>query len=757
MITLERFVRPVMEIKKGEWLKAILSSLYFYLTITAYYILKPARNSLYIDYLGADNIPYATIFIAVVSFFVILPYTRFAKKIDSDKLVTYFLLSSIAMLLFFRWAFHVDFSRTFSAVISFIFYVWLTLFNSVLVMQFWVLVNDIFDAQAAKRLYGFIGTGGILGGITGSRIAQYAKSLGTENLLLVAIGYIILMIVVYNIIWYREKNNVVATHMETGATKRPSHKEAFDIFKKSKYLLLVMAVVGLVKFVTVQTEWQLNKFVDISLHSRDEMTTFFGSIFEYLNYAALTVQLIFTSRILKRFGFNRALLPLPLGLTLGSTLILLFPVLWAAAILKISEGSLRYSINQSAQNYLFLPISREVRLKIKPFIDVVVYQFAKGFGGILQIFYIFMTRDIFKVSDLDQASLMSYFNLFFLIGWFWVIGALKRTYPSEIRHFLKLHRKDLQTPQSRYKRMATEFLEHPACDSRSMYSDIVSPEGVKSLNVRLAVCVAIYESGGDKEGLRELITEIVRYDRKESVADETTTQSSVADLLSMLEGKKNVNERYDTIKTLNKMRDKNEELDVDEGTIKNAIEKEIDDYYKSFSIFELYESLAKKNGDKEKNDFLKITLRNVFEHSVERIFRLLGLISSPIDMCAIYEGLVDERMHIRANALELLEQTIDKSIHKKLMPLLDGELSVFGPERAGYLTAKMTTSSIKALRAALHSEDPWLCLCSLFIITKFKIEELYKEVEKLSNSEEDLRRATARYLQNRIQMDKTKC
>ena len=65
-MTLERFVRPIVEIKKGEWSKTILTFLYFYLTITAYYILKPARNSLYINYLGADNIPYAVIFIAVI-------------------------------------------------------------------------------------------------------------------------------------------------------------------------------------------------------------------------------------------------------------------------------------------------------------------------------------------------------------------------------------------------------------------------------------------------------------------------------------------------------------------------------------------------------------------------------------------------------------------------------------------------------------------------------------------------------------------
>ena len=93
-------------------------------------------------------------------------------------------------------------------------------------------------------------------------IASQAKELGTENLLLVASVYILFMVVLFNIIWHREKHNFVSEKYEVDVDKKTSRKESFQIIRSSKYLILVLLVVGLIKIVTAQTEWQYNKFVD---------------------------------------------------------------------------------------------------------------------------------------------------------------------------------------------------------------------------------------------------------------------------------------------------------------------------------------------------------------------------------------------------------------------------------------------------------------------------------------------------------------
>src|SRR5688500_20129784 len=62
------------------------------------------------------------------------------------------------------------------------FYVWFNVFTLVLVSQFFLLSGDLFDPRQAKRIFGFIGTGGLVGRVVGSAVAGLlAEALGTGN------------------------------------------------------------------------------------------------------------------------------------------------------------------------------------------------------------------------------------------------------------------------------------------------------------------------------------------------------------------------------------------------------------------------------------------------------------------------------------------------------------------------------------------------------------------------------------------------
>ena len=78
--------------------------------------------------------------------------------------------------------------------------------GSLLISQFWSLANDIYDARQAKRVFGFIGGGASLGGIIGAGIAgQFARAIGTNNLLLAAAVLLALCGVIVSTIAMREK------------------------------------------------------------------------------------------------------------------------------------------------------------------------------------------------------------------------------------------------------------------------------------------------------------------------------------------------------------------------------------------------------------------------------------------------------------------------------------------------------------------------------------------------------------------------
>jgi len=44
-----RVIQPIVPIKREEWTKSILMFFYFFFTITTLYILKPIRNSIFLE------------------------------------------------------------------------------------------------------------------------------------------------------------------------------------------------------------------------------------------------------------------------------------------------------------------------------------------------------------------------------------------------------------------------------------------------------------------------------------------------------------------------------------------------------------------------------------------------------------------------------------------------------------------------------------------------------------------------------------
>ncbi len=85
--------------------------------------------------------------------------------------------------------------------------------------------------------------------------------------------------------------------------------------------------------------------------------------------AALVLQALVASRLLKYGGFGVILLMLPVISLLSYAVMALVPVLGVIKIMKIAENSTDYSINNTARNVLWLPTTSEMKFKCKPAID----------------------------------------------------------------------------------------------------------------------------------------------------------------------------------------------------------------------------------------------------------------------------------------------------------------------------------------------------------------------------------------------------
>ncbi len=424
--TFSAFLSPLLTIRQDEWRRAVLMFLYFFLTMTSYYILKPVRNALFLESHGAENLPYIWLLTIGVLWAVASVYVRFAAILKKHVLMSWTIASFVAHILIFWWLAAFSFRWT-----SVVFYVWVSIFSSFTVTQFWLFANDLFDPREAKRLFGFVGSGGILGGMVGGSITSWlAHTLGARNLLIVAAFILAACIFIINLLWQFEGERIVRLRPSGPPPTGPpmGTRKLFALIGRTRYLLLLVGIVMFAKTVSTLVEYQFNTLVEANVAGLNDRTGFFGAFYQWLNVVALVVQFFLTSRILRTFGVGAALFLLPVGLAGGSLAIFFLPTLWSGAFTMMYDGSMNYSLNQSTREVLYLPIERELRYKVKPLIDMIFYRLSKAVGSLLVLF----STKVLSLSAREIALL----PLGMVAAWMACIVATRREYVRELRRFL---------------------------------------------------------------------------------------------------------------------------------------------------------------------------------------------------------------------------------------------------------------------------------------------------------------------------------
>jgi hypothetical protein len=155
------------------------------------------------------------------------------------------------------------------------------------------------------------------------------------------------------------------------------------------------------------------------------LAAFLGSFTFYAGIASLVAQLFLTTKLLRRWGVGVALLILPLSLSGGSVAVLVWGTLWAASILKGSDGVFRYSVDTSAVQLLYLPISAKIKVQVKSFIDTVVWKFGDGLAGLALL--VFATYLHFTPRQISWVTLL------LLATWICVTFFARNQYVATLR------------------------------------------------------------------------------------------------------------------------------------------------------------------------------------------------------------------------------------------------------------------------------------------------------------------------------------
>lgn len=426
--------RPLLQrlgvtLYEGEGRHALLLFLAFFLCVTFQYASKTVRQSTFIDALGSTNLPYVYLLVAMLSYPVVRFYAWLATRFSSYSIVVGTYLSVAAGLVLFWWLYQFPWPW-----VSIVFYTWISIAIALTLSQLWVLASHVFDARQARRLFGLLGAGALLGGIAGGMVARLAALLSETRDSLLAAAVLLLGVVA---LLYKLKGaGAEATVVQPAAkaVARPRAATGFRVVRDSKHLrllaLLMLAVIVVSQIVDLQFNWA----VESSTTTLADRTAFYGNFFSIMGVAAFIFQVLLTTRIHRVLGVGFALRVLPASMALGTTGLFvaaaLFPgtLIGVALTIKLAECGVRYSIDDSTRELLFLPVPAKEREPAKAFLDVVVKRGAKGIAALL-----LFPVTLHWISPLQAG----WFSLAIIAGWLVITSKITREYVRSFRQGLR--------------------------------------------------------------------------------------------------------------------------------------------------------------------------------------------------------------------------------------------------------------------------------------------------------------------------------
>ncbi len=421
MKQLSRQVHNFFDVREGELSISLWMFFYLFLVICALLIVKPTVNALFLSELGADALAEAFIITAIVA--VVLSYV-YNKSLEHYALrhvikITLITFSSIFGVMGLCAALGLV-----TGVVAYLFYIFVGMFALLATSQFWVLANVVFNVREAKRLFGLIGSGGILGGIVGGYLTSLlAESIGNSTLIIFAGIMLAACSFVFQKIWRNRVQNLSKYKRRERATV--STESSVKLIFKSKHLAYLAATIGLGVLVAKLIDYQFSHIASREFPDPKELAAFFGFWFSTFNIASLAIQLFVTRQVLERTDIGFSLVILPLGVISFGLLLLIFPELWIVVILKGLDGSLKQSLHKSSVELLALPIPSDVKNKTKTFIDVVVDSLATGLAG---LFLIFIIRGLQLPSETITALI-----IFLVVAWIYIVYRVRDTYLGTFR------------------------------------------------------------------------------------------------------------------------------------------------------------------------------------------------------------------------------------------------------------------------------------------------------------------------------------
>jgi AAA family ATP:ADP antiporter len=371
-VTAKRLLRRSMKVEANEIKATLLSFLFIFILMAAYYILRPVRDALASNWTDAEVSLLWTLnfFIsaAVVALYgAAVSFIRF--RILVPAIYGFFALTFICFYIaVVTVSDHTLVNKTF--------YVWVSVFSLFHVSVFWSYMADTFNKEQAERLFAVIAAGASAGALLGPSVPTLlAQKFGTEVLMLAAS---VMLVFPIPIILYLARLKATDLHNEDvhadlSAVKIGGNPVAgFKQFATNPYLLAIGVFILLYTMIGSFVYFEQKNL--LAVYDMPTRTQILGGIDWSTNILTFGLAFFATGRLVTRFGMATALPLIPVLLIAGLLILSLAPVLAVLIALQVGRRAGNYAVTRPAREMLFTGVDREARFKAKPVIDIVVYR-----------------------------------------------------------------------------------------------------------------------------------------------------------------------------------------------------------------------------------------------------------------------------------------------------------------------------------------------------------------------------------------------
>jgi AAA family ATP:ADP antiporter len=424
--------QSLLDVRSGEYRRTVFMALYLFFVMVAYYILKPVSAAMFLHKLGADDLPYLYMLTALCGGLVSYFYTKAA--VNSSLLVAVTWAMAVAVVcLVVLW-------RVIGMNLGWMLYafnVWVSLFSIVLVSQGWMVASNVFDTREAKRLYGLLGLGAVIGSGVGAMITKGgAKRSGAPNLILVSAVMVALAYIAFRLA-IRQKRETVAQAKGAREHVAFSSRDIVKAMVRQRHLRIMIAIILVMFVVDETTDYQFNYMAHARYSGRDALTAFIATFYLYMSVVSFCLQFFLTGWVVRRIGVGGTLKVAPVSMALLSTVGTIVPGLGSAVLTKFWESLNRYTINKTAMELLYLPLPADLRNRTKAFMDIFVDRSGRGIAGVLLSVLVWL--------GFGYPRFVAALTVLFAVLWLALAHRAQKEYLTTVKSRLERRRLELES------------------------------------------------------------------------------------------------------------------------------------------------------------------------------------------------------------------------------------------------------------------------------------------------------------------------